>query len=334
MNIAFFEIDTWEQTFFDGMQSVHSVQFVQGHLGVDSAPEFENAEIISVFIYSQLTRAVLEQMPRLRMIATRSTGFDHIEIAYCEERGIKVCHVPTYGENTVAEHVFALLLCLSHHVLESADRTRRGDFSLTGLRGFDLCNKALGVIGVGNIGYHVIKIARGFGMSVLACDLEPDRGLADELGFTYTTMAELLEQSDVISIHVPGGPATRDLISTAEFEAMKKGVVLINTARGSVVDVSALVQALATGKVAAAGLDVIAEEPTIREEAELLSSVFSKRHNLETLLADHILLRMRNVVITPHNAFNTREAIAKILTTTRSNINAFVSGVPQNLVLP
>jgi D-lactate dehydrogenase len=171
-------------------------------------------------------------------------------------------------------------------------------------------------------------------MSVLACDLEPDRGLADELGFTYTTMAELLEQSDVISIHVPGGPATRDLISTAEFEAMKKGVVLINTARGSVVDVSALVQALATGKVAAAGLDVIAEEPTIREEAELLSSVFSKRHNLETLLADHILLRMRNVVITPHNAFNTREAIAKILTTTRSNINAFVSGVPQNLVLP
>ncbi len=215
-------------------------------------------------------------------------------------------------------------------MVEAVDRTRKGDFSLTGLRGFDLCDKTLGLIGVGNIGRHVAKIARGFDMTVVACDLKPDAGTAAELGFRYARMEEVLSQTDVISLHVPGGEPTRNLISYPEFAAMKDGVIVINTARGSIIDVNALLQALASGKVAAAALDVIPEEPIIREEAELLSSIFTQRHGLDRLLADHVLLRMRNVIITPHNAFNTREAIGRILETTLENIDAFAADHPEN----
>lgn len=333
MNIVFFELDSWERTFFGALSLSHSIRFIEGPLHPAHVDELKETEILSVFIYSRLDRSVLERLPKLRLIATRSTGVDHIDLDYCDEHGIAVKNVPTYGESTVAEHVFALLLALSHHVIDAVDRTRKGDFSLAGLRGFDLCGKILGVIGTGNIGRHVIKIARGFQMTVLAHDLKPDMQLAHGLDFRYVPMRELLSQSDVITLHVAGGEKTRNLISRAEFEMMKQGVVLINTARGSIVNVQALLESIAQGKVAAAGLDVIAEEPTIREEAELLSTLFTKRHDLETLLADHLLLRMRNVIITPHNAFNTQEAIAKILTTTQANIESFTAEVRYDGVL-
>jgi D-lactate dehydrogenase len=169
-------------------------------------------------------------------------------------------------------------------------------------------------------------------MNVLAFDVNPDEELARSEEFRYTDMDDLLETSDVVTLHVPATPKTHHLISRKEFEKMKDGVVLINTARGTIVDVQALVRALADGKVAAAGLDVLPEEPTIREEAELLRSVFREGYDLETLLADHILLRLRNVIITPHSAFNTCEAVGRILATTTDNITAFAQGAPQNIV--
>ena len=169
-------------------------------------------------------------------------------------------------------------------------------------------------------------------MKVLAFDMNPVPALPLELGFDYAALEAVLAQCDILTLHVPAVPSTYHLISTDEFALMKKGSIVINTSRGSTVDIEALLHALADGTIASAGLDVLPKEPAIREEAELLSSFFRKTHDLSTMLADHILLRMRNVYITPHNAFNTREAVTRILETTVGNINAFIFGHPHNLI--
>ncbi len=333
MKIVVFETEPWERPTFDAVEEGHDLVFVDGPLTGDNASEHADAGIVSTFIYSELGAEVLGMLPRLRMIATRSTGFDHIDAEYCRDHEVVVSNVPVYGANTVAEHVFALLLALSHHIVDAVDRTRRGDFSLQGLRGMDLQGKTLGIVGTGDIGLHAIRIARGFQMDVVAYDVAPRPGQAEELGFRYTSLDELLEESDVVSLHVPLDASTRHMIGDEEFGRMKDGVVLINTARGDVVDVDALVRAIHEGKVAAAGLDVLPMEPVIREEAELLRTIFHEQHDLETLLMDHILLRLRNVIITPHSAFNTREAVQRILDTTVENILAFLGGEPRNVVL-
>ncbi len=332
MKIAVFEVEPWECAPFEQLQSQHEIVYTDQPLNSQTVQEYADADMITTFIYSELKNDILRQFKNLKLIATRSTGFDHIDINYCQENDITVCNVPQYGDHTVAEHVFALLLTISHNMYQAIDRTRKGDFSLQGLRGFDLRGKTLGVIGTGKIGQCVIEIARGFGMKVLAFDIQSQPDLEQKLGFEYVSMDELLINADIITLHVPATPKTENLLSTAEFNKMKKGVVLINTARGVVVDVHALLKALADGTVAAAGLDVLPEEPVIREEAELLRATFQQKHNLETILADHILLRLRNVYITPHSAFDTKEAVQRILDTTVKNIEAFTQGKPVNVV--
>lgn len=331
MKIAVFEAEDWEREAFEGLDAGHEIRILNEPLTRERAGEFRDAEIVSTFIYSDLGRDTLELLTSLRFIATRSTGYDHIDAAWCRARGIPIANVPAYGDNTVAEHVFGLLLAISHNLIESVERTRRGDFSLQGLRGFDLKGRTMGVVGTGSIGRRVIEIARGFHMAVIAYDLFPKEELARRLGFRYVPIEELLRRSDVITLHIPSTPGTRDFLSEKEFSMMKRGVVVINTARGDLIDAQALLRAITTGKVAAAGLDVLPEEPTIREEAELLRSIAQKKP-LDTLLAGHILLRLRNVVITPHSAFDTREAVQRILDTTLENIEAFVSGQRRNLV--
>lgn len=332
MKIAIFEAEGWEREAFEPLADEHQLVFADQPLDNGTAHNYNDAQIISTFIYSTLHAHVLEQFPHLKLIATRSTGFDHIDTRYCERTGVQVCNVPTYGQNTVAEHVFALLLTISHNIVNAVERTRKGDFSLTGLRGFDLQGKTIGVIGTGNIGRHVVSIAKGFSMEVLAHDIKEDQELAQQLGFSYTTLEDLLGRSDVVTLHVPMSDETKHMIGQDQFEQMKDGAVLINTSRGGLVHVKSLVRALADGTIAAAGLDVLPEEPIIREEAELLRSAFKAEHDLETLLADHILLRLRNVYITPHSAFDTREAVRRILDTTVSNIQAFCRGKPENVV--
>ncbi|MBN1653249.1 MAG: hydroxyacid dehydrogenase [Deltaproteobacteria bacterium] len=332
MYILACDLEQWERERFGALGSEHRVAFCTGKLIDSIEDDLREAEIISVFIHSELRADLLRRLPKLRLIATRSTGTDHIDLSYCDSHGISVCNVPSYGDNTVAEHVFALILNISHKLTESIERTRSGDFSQYGLQGFDLQGKTIGVVGTGLIGRYVAGIALGFRMRVLAYDLKPDKELKSRSGYQYVDMETLLRESDVITLHVPSTPKTRHLISQKEFALMKQGVVLINTARGDVVDIKALVEALADEKVRAVGLDVLPGEPEIREEAELLRSVFRKRHNLETLLADHLLLRLRNVYITPHNAFNTNEAVSRILDTTIDNIRGYCQGKPQNVV--
>ena len=331
MKIAMFEIEPWESAAFKALEEDHEIVYHEGPLDAAAAEDVADAEIISVFIYSRLDQKLLDRFDRLKLITTRSTGVDHIDLEHCAERDIAVANVPTYGGHVVAEHTFALLLAISHQLVAAVDRTRRGDFSLKGLSGFDLYGRTMGVVGVGDIGGNVARIARGFGMEVLGFDTKPRQELADETGLTYVDLPELLERSDVVSLNVPATKATEKMISHDEFAVMKDGAVLINTARGSVVDTEALLMALAGGRLAAAGLDVLPEEPTLREETELLRSYFQEKHKLDVLLAGHLLLRMRNVIVTPHSAFNTRDAVQRILDTTRDNIDGFLRGEPQNL---
>lgn len=332
MKIVVFESESRETSAFEPLRKSHEVVEVDHPLRIDNAPQFEDADIISTFIYSRLNEDVLAHFKALKAIATRSTGFDHIDTAYCEARGITVSNVPSYGENTVAEHVFALLLALSHRLPEAMDRAQRGRFSPEGLQGFDLAGKTLGVIGTGNIGRHVARIAKGFEMEVVASDVRPDDQLAEKLGVRYMGLDELLSVADMITLHVPSLPETRRMLNPEAFARMKDGAVVINTARGDLIDTRALIQGLTTGKIAGAGLDVLPDEPMIREEAELICSIFCEQHDLRDLVADHVLLRMRNVIVTPHSAFNTREAVGRIVATTVENIQSFISGSPQNVV--
>ncbi|MFP4528194.1 MAG: hydroxyacid dehydrogenase [Candidatus Kapaibacterium sp.] len=332
MKIVIFQAEEWEIDRFKDLAEDFDVEFEREELDAENASHHSDAEIISTFIYSDLGRETLEKMPDLKLIATRSTGYDHIDLDYCSEHGIKVANVPSYGDTTVAEHVFGLLLTISHNIYDSVERVMKGEFSLQGLRGFDLAGKILGVVGTGSIGRHVIRIAKGFDMQVIAYDVYPDEDFAKEMGFEYVDQPELLRRSDIITLHVPSTQSTRHMLSENEFDKMKKGVIIINTARGDVIDNTAFLRALAEGKIKAAGLDVLPEEPVIREEGELLRSVFRKTHDLDQILADQVLIRLRNVYITPHNAFNTDEALGEIIDTTMDNIRAFIDGSPENII--
>ncbi len=334
MRIAVFEVEDWEREAFESLYNGHEVFFDHKALTPEHMPENTEVEVISTFIYSKATAEILERFPNLRLVTTRSTGYDHIDRLHCKERGILLCNVPSYGSNTVAEHAFALLLNISHKIEEAVDRTRKGDFSSRGLQGFDLFGKTVGVVGTGLIGQCFIRIARGFGMHVLAYDVYPKKDASAALGFRYVDLDTLYRESDIISFHVPATSNTRHMVNEETLHKMKRGVILINTARGDLMDMPALVRALAEKHVAAAGLDVLADEPAMREEAELLRRHYNDTHDLENLLADHVLLRLRNVIVTPHSAFNTHEAVRSILDTTVANIRAFADGDPQNVVLP
>jgi D-lactate dehydrogenase len=321
MKIAFFELHDWEEKYLRERLREH--QFV--------SPDDPDAEVVSPFIYTKLTAEALNRWPKLKLIATRSTGFDHIDVAECARRGIIVCNVPFYGENTVAEHTFALILALSRKVHEAFVRVRAGNFSLDGLRGFDLKDKTIGVIGAGHIGLHVIRIARGFGMKVLAFDVRRDNFLAEVLGFEYAELDSLLSRSDIISLHAPYNPHTHHLIHPGNIGKIKRGAILINTSRGGLVDTDALLKALDEGILAGAGLDVLEGEEAVLEESALLSDK-TNPELLRRAIQNHLILKKPNVVFTPHNAFNSQEALERILDTTAGNIAAFVAGAPKNVV--
>jgi len=330
--IAFFEVEDWEKEHIKEKLKGHDIIFFKESLTKAHMPRISKHDIIAVFIYSEIGKEVLDSLPKLRLVTTMSTGFDHIDIKECKKRGITVCNVPTYGENTVAEHTFGLILTITRKIGEAVDRTRKGDFTLGGLRGYDLKGKTIGVVGCGNIGRHVIRIARGFEMNVLVFDLFQKPKLAKKMGFRYASLENLLRNSDIITLHAPYNKATRHMINNKTIKLMKKGAVLINTSRGGLVDTGALLKALDKGAISAAGLDVLEGECFIKEEKQLLHSKFAKTCDLRTALQDHILLKRNNVYITPHNAFNSSEALYRILDTTIDNIKAFLRKKPINVV--
>jgi D-lactate dehydrogenase len=287
-----------------------------------NTPELTTTQVLCVFVRTGVTRQIIDAMPNLALVTTRSTGLDHIDLQACRERGVVVSGVADYGSGTVAEHTFALLLAIARRVCEARARANQGSFSYRGLTGFDLEGKTLGIVGCGRIGQHMLRIARGFGMELLAFDPAPMPGLASGLGVRYVSWSELLQRSDVISLHVPLNTGTHHLLDGDAFAQMKPGVVLLNTARGALIDSSALVRALESETVAAAGLDVLEEEDELSSEAPMGCGGLGCDRGWSPA-PHHALLGHPRVLVTPHIGFNSREAVVRILDATVANIAAW-----------
>ena len=330
--IVFLDIEnTWEKIYLkNGLSREKGLVFLKTAEAIGK--NTKDAEIVSIFIESRVNSDFLRHFPKLRFIATRSTGFDHIDLGACRKRDIAVSNVPVYGENTVAEHTFALILSLSRNLRKAYLRTMQNDFSLKGLMGFDLKGKTLGVVGTGHIGLHVIRMAIGFGMKVVAYDVKENKFLSEVLGFEYCALDELLSRSDIISLHLPFMPSTKHMINKDSIKKIKKGAILINTARGGLIDTDALIAALDKGVLRGAGLDVLEEEEYLREEKRLVEAESKAEHweRLQASLKNNTLLHRENVIYTPHMAFYSKEAVQRILDTTVENIRGFIGGSPVN----
>lgn len=329
------EIEGWELDYLAAQPEVAGWDVVYHEGTVEAIPPEERGEmvVLSCFIRSKVDREFLEQCPNLKFIATRSTGFDHIDMKVCAERGVVVSNVPVYGENTVAEHTFGLILALSRNVYAAVDRMKRGNVEIEGLLGFDLYGKTLGVVGAGKIGLHVIRIGRALNMRVLAFDVKPQTILSEVLGFEYCALEDLLRESDVVSLHVPLNPHTQHLLNAERLGMMKAGAILVNTSRGGVVDSSALLARLNEGQIAGAALDVLEGEQVISEDFVL--SQVSGEGEVDTLrlaVEAYQLMHHPKVLVTPHIAFYSREALQRILRTTVENVAAWEAEAAENVV--
>lgn len=260
--------------------------------------------------FGRITGEILERLPNLKLIVTRSAGYDHIDLVETSRRGILVCNVPDYGAHMIAELAFGLLLAVARHVVRGDERYRRERrFSDEGLKGIELYAKTLGVVGTGRVGLHSVRIARGFGMRVIAHDVVEKPQAARDLGFEYAPLERVLAEADAVTLHIPLSVETYHLINAHRLAMMKRGAILVNTSRGGVVDTQALIEALRSGHLGGAGLDVL--------EAER-----STHHDFSGL----------NVVVTPHIGWYTDGAVGRILSVALENIAAFAAGKCVNLV--
>ncbi len=273
--------------------------------------KYKDAEVLCTFIYTKVSARLIENMPNLKLIITRSVGYNHVDIQAASARGIYVCNVPDYGSHVIAEHVFALLLSQLRHVREADQKVEENEFDFHGLRGNSLKGKTLGVVGTGKIGRQVARIASlGFLMDVIAYDKYQNEDLARELHFDYVkSLDELWEKSDIISLHLPLFPDTVHLLDKKAISKMKKGVVIVNTARGELVDTAALIEGLESGKVAYASLDVLENEKD------------SKNKELNKKL-----IALPQVITTPHIAFYSDDAVQKMYESAGRSIQRYLNG--------
>ena len=248
VNVVFIDVEEGDQALVK--EHVPSAVFLQASSSEkDLVAACADAEVISSFITTKWPREVLQQLPKLKLLLTRSVGFDHIDLAATKELGITVCNVPDYGSHVIAEHVFALLLGTLRHIHLGDKRVREGHFDYHGLRGFALKGKTIGIIGTGKIGARVARIARGFGMNIVATDQCKNLELESDVGVRYVELEQLLQESDVITLHVPATKETEHMMNAKTMKMMKDGVVLVNTARGSLIDSAALLLALENKKI-------------------------------------------------------------------------------------
>ncbi len=309
----------------------HYWEFFDDHISLNNIKP--DAEIISVFVSSTVTREMIEAMPKLTLICCRSTGYNNIDLEAAKDHNVTVVNVPFYGEATVAEYAFTMLLGLTRRfteVLEAENEVLEHQEMM----GSDLFGKTFGVIGTGHIGQKALKIANGFSMRTIAYDKYPNLELAAELGFTYVSLEELLAESDFVSLHLPYLPDTHHIINHERLMMMKPGAILINTARGAHVDTAALVEALDTGHLGGACLDVVEGEHllNLEEELALLDSGETDEDIMRHSVEISALKKMPNVVVSPHVAYNTKEAIGRINATTAENIIGFYDQDIPNLV--
>lgn len=331
MKITFFECTETEKEALTALLPGQELGFYSEKLTPETAALAKDSDIVSVFINSMVNGELLSLLPNTKLIHTRSTGFDHMNIPAVKAAGKSAANVPGYGAHTVAEFAFALMLSLSRKIFSARHQVMEGHMDVNGFQGFELFGKTLGVVGTGRIGKIVVKIANGFGMKILAYDMFPDMNFAKEQNFEYVELENVLRNSDIITLHAPYNEKSHHMINKENIGWMKKGAYLINTARGELVETDALIRALERGDLSGAGLDVLESERQLKDEDKLLRGA-TEMADYRTLYEDHILMDMPNVILTPHIAFDTKEGVNEILETTAKTISAFTSGAPINLL--
>lgn len=331
--IAFFDTTPKEKSSFEHYFAGSKFKLHLFSEPIQKVPmyEFKEAQIVSIFTPSRIDANIISHLPKLKYIAARSTGVDNIDGKACKKHGISIGNVPGYGQTTVAEYALMLMLMLARKMPAVQEAVESGHIAYKKLTGFTLHGKTLGVIGTGKIGMSVVAVAKALGMHVVAHDPFPNHELASKFSFSYVTTDDLFRGADVVSLHAPLTPRTKHIINEKTLGLMKETAILINTARGELVDTSALIEALQSKKIAGAAVDVIEGERTLDMDIESELLLGDSRVAYEIAELD-ILSKMQNVILSPHNAFNSNEALQFIRKTTALNIQAFLSAKPTNVV--
>lgn len=315
--IAFYDTKIYDKESFDNIAHADiSLKYLENKLNQDTVRLAEGCDGVCAFVNDLIDRTTIEHLAGMGvgLIAMRCSGFNNVDLQAASENKVTVVRVPGYSPYAVAEHAMGLILCLNRKIHKAYFRTRDFNFALNGLTGFDLHGKTVGIIGTGKIGKIFAGICEGFGMNVIAYDLYPDK----ESGINYVTREELFKESDIISLHCPLTDETKHIINSETIRIMKKGVFIINTSRGALVESESLYNAIRDGRVGAAGLDVYEEESDL---------FFEDCSNM--IIRDDILklfLSLPNVLVTSHQAFLTKEALNNIAECTINNINAYFNG--------
>jgi D-lactate dehydrogenase len=318
MKISFFSTQRYERPIFDQVNQLHhhEINYYDFHLNSESIGAVAPTDVVCCFVNDSLNVSVIDGLYErgVQLIALRSAGYNHVDYAYAQKKGISICRVPSYSPQAIAEHTVALILCLNRKVHQAYNRVREGNFSLNGLMGFNLDQKIVGIIGTGQIGTALAKILNGFGCKILAFDPIPNE-CCIKLGVSYTNLDSLFKNSDIVSLHCPLNDNTSHIIDSQALERMKQGAMLINTGRGKLLDTKSVIVALKSKKLGYLGIDVYEEEEPL----------FFEDHSSE-IIDDDVFCRLQtfpNVLITGHQGFFTQEAIQNIASTTLENISNF-----------
>jgi D-lactate dehydrogenase len=323
MRIALFSTKPYVREFFEqaNREAKHELVFFETRLTGQTCPLAQGFSAICGFVNDQLDASVLLTLAQqgVRLIAMRCAGFNNVDLRAADQLGLTVTRVPAYSPHAVAEHTVALILALSRHLHKAYNRVREGNFALDGLLGAELYQQTVGIIGTGKIGTVVGRIMAGFGCKLLAYDVAKSPEVVS-LGGCYVPLEELFTESDIITLHCPLTPSTRHLINDETLARMKRGVMLINTSRGKLIDTAAVIRSMKSGKLGSLGLDVYEEEADLFFE-DLSSSVIQDDEFSR-------MLTFPNVIITGHQAFFTRNALQAIAEDTLANVTAFEQGKP------
>lgn len=321
LRIAFFDAKSYDIESFNVVNKDYNfdIRYYQERLSISTVPLAKGADVVCIFVNAECDAQVIDELINngVKLIALRCAGFNNVDLKAAEGR-IRVTRVPAYSPHAVAEYAVSLMLSLNRKIYRAVNRTRDGNFTLNGLLGFDMYGKTAGVIGMGRIAKELIKILHGFGMNVMAYDLYPDHEFAKQYDVKVVSLDELYANSDIISLHCPLTPDTKFLINQDSIAKMKKGVMIINTGRGKLINTEDLIEGLRSKQVGSAGLDVYEEE---RE--------YFYEDKSDKMIDDDVLARLLmvpNVVLTSHQAFFTAEALHNIAVSTLDSVKEFAEG--------
>lgn len=316
--IAFFSTQPYDKAFFNQYNDGFELDFFETQLNSQTVILIENTAVVCVFVNDIVNEAVIKQLAEkgVKIIALRCAGFNNVDLEAAKQYNLKVCRVPAYSPQAVAEHAMAMILTLNRKTHKAYNRVREQNFSLNGLLGFDLFGKTVGIIGTGNIGKAFAKIIKGFGCKVLAFDIVIDSEMEQD-GVTFVSLETIFKESDIISLHCPLNEKTKHLIDRNSLSMMKDHVMIINTSRGGLIETACVIEGLKEGKIGYLGIDVYEQE----------EKLFFRDLSEDIIQDDAIqrLMSFPNVLVTAHQAFFTNEALTQIALVTFNNIESLLA---------